>query len=109
MNKKLHNILIAVYAILLVAGALLFTLDVQYAEYIFAAGAILAITQTFVYALQNRTDNKRMARLHRLIFIATLFLGAAATMMFYHNTSWVPMVLIYAVVVFFLSFRGNDR
>lgn len=106
-HMKIHTILISVFAVLLVAGAVLFMFDVDYAEYIFAAGAVLAIVQSFVYAIQNKTDDKRVARLHRLNFVATLFLGVAAWLMFMHNTSWVPFVLIYAVVVFFFSFRGN--
>ena len=106
-SKTLHTVLIAVFAVLLVTGALLYMFDIPFAEYVFASGAVLAIVQAFVYALQNRTDDRRTARLHRLNFVATLFLGVAAWLMFMHNTSWVPFVLIYAVIVFFLSFRGN--
>ena len=103
--KSIHTILISVFAVLLVAGAALYMFDIPYAEYIFAAGAVLAIVQAFVYAIQNRTDDRRISRLHRLQFVATLFLGVAAWMMFMHNTSWVPFVLIYALIIFFLSFR----
>ncbi len=106
--KRLHTILISVFALLLIAGALLFTLDIPYAEYVFAAGAVLAIMQAFVYALQNKTDDRRIARLHRLNFVASLFLGVAAWLMFMHNTSWVPFVLIYALIVFFLSLRSPN-
>lgn len=107
-NKTLHTVLISLFAVLLVVGAALFVFDVQYSEYVFAAGAVLAIVQAFLYALQNRTDERRTARLHRLNFIASLFLGVAAWLMFKHNTSWVPFTLIYALVVFFLSFRGKN-
>ena len=103
--NRIHTALIASFAVLLVAGALLFMFDVAYSEYICAAGAVLAIVQAFMYALQNRTDDRRQARLHRLNFVATLFLGVAAWLMFMKNTSWMPFVLIYALVVFFLSFR----
>ena len=102
-----QNLLVALFAVLLVAGALLFSLDVPYAEFVFAAGALLAVIQAFVYAIQHRTTDRRTARLHRLNFLATLSLGVAAWLMIRHNTSWVPFVLIYALVVFFLSFRGN--
>ncbi|MBR1808922.1 MAG: hypothetical protein IJ776_06010 [Paludibacteraceae bacterium] len=107
-GSALHTVLIAVFAVLLVAGAVLYMFDIPFAEYVFALGAVLAIVQSFVYALQNRTDDRRIARLHRLNFVATLFLGVAAWLMFMRNTSWVPFVLIYAVIVFFLSFRGNN-
>ncbi len=102
---KIHTILISVFAVLLVVGAVLFTLDIPYSEYIFAAGALVAMVQAFLYAIQNKTDDKRTARLHGLNFVATLFLGVAAWFMFIHSTSWVPFVLIYALIVFFLSFR----
>ncbi len=107
MNKTLHTVLIACFAVLLVAGALLQILGVAYSEYVFAAGAVLAIVQSFLYAIQNKTDDRRIARLHRLQFVATLFLGVAAWLMFLHNNSWVPFVLIYALIVFFLSFRSK--
>ena len=105
--KKIHTLVIVVYGILLVLGALLFTLDIAYSQYLFAAGAVLAILQTLVYAIQNRTDDRREARLQRLNFIASLFLGVAAWLMFAGSNSWLPMVIIYAVVTFFLSFRGK--
>ena len=108
-RKTLHGVLILLFAVLLVAGAVLYMFDVAYSEYVFAAGAVIAIVQAFVYALQNRTDDRRTARLHRLNFVATLFLGVAAWLMFVRNTSWVPFVLIYAVIVFFLSFRGEKH
>ena len=109
MNKRLHTILISVYALLLVVGAMLFTFDVKYSEYVFAAGAVMAIFQSFMYAIENKTDDRRIARLHRLNFIATLFLGVAAWMMFIKSSSWVPFVLIYALIVFYLSFRGKGE
>ena len=103
--KKLHTILLSSAGVLLVIGAILFTLDVRYSEYIFAVGAVSAILQAFLYAIQNKTTNHRLARLQRLYFIATLFLGVAAWFMFVNSNSWVPMVLIYVVISLFLSFR----
>ena len=121
MSRTLNTAIQITYAILLVVGALLYTLDVAYTEYVFAAGAVIAIVHTFIYAIQNRpssikqqaengnrkssADDRRTARLHGLHFIATLFLGVAAWLMIVHSSSWMPFMLIYALVVFFLSFR----
>lgn len=105
MKYNIHTILTIVYATLLVVGAILFIFDVHNSQYLFAIGAVLAIIQSILYALQNKSDDRRIQRLHRLNFIASLFLGVAAWLMFQHNTSWVPFVIIYALVVFYLSFR----
>lgn len=105
-NRLLHTVLTIVFALLLLSGAVLFMFDVPYAEYVFALGALLSIVQSFLYAIQNRSVDCRIQRLHRLGFVASLFLGIAAWLMFMGNNSWVPFVLIYALVVFFLSFRS---
>lgn len=101
-----HTILIYVFGLFLVAGAILFMFDIKYAEYIFSFGTLLAVIQAFIYAIQNRTTDRRIQRLHRLYFVASLFLIVAAWFMFINNTSWVPFVVIYAMIVFFLSFRN---
>ncbi len=111
---KLHKQLIMVYGALLVVGAALFMFDVPYAECLFAVGAFLAVVQTFIYAMQHKDDtigdkktNIQQARLHRLNFIASLFLGIAAWLMWIHNTSWVAFVLVYVVLTLYLSFRAK--
>lgn len=103
-----HTQLIVTYMVFLVLGAILFIFDVAYSEYLFSLGTLLAIAHSLIYALQNRSDDIRTQRLHRLNFIASLFLGVAAYLMFMHNTSWVVFVIIYAALIFFLSFRGNN-
>ncbi len=111
---KLHKQLIMVYGALLVAGATLFMFDVPYAQCLFAVGAFLAVVQTFTYAMQHKDDttsdkktNLQQARLHRLNFMASLFLGIAAWLMWINNTSWVACVMIYVVITLYLSFRAK--
>ncbi len=111
-NNKLHTYLIATYGIMLVVGAMLFLFDIPYSEGIFAAGAVLAIIQTFLYAMQHKEEKTgdikvdiQQARLHRLQFVASLFLGIAAWLMFMDNTSWIAPVMIYVVITLYLSFR----
>ncbi len=114
MDDKLHKYLIMVYGALLVAGAALFMFDVPYAQCFFSVGAFLAVVQTFTYAMQHKDDTTgdkktdiQQARLHRLNFVASLFLGIAAWMMWIDETSWVVFVLIYVVLTLYLSFRSK--
>ncbi len=109
-----HKILQITYGALLVIGGASFMFDVPYSEHVFALGAVLAIVQTFLYAMQHKDDSVgdkkldlQQARLHRLNFIASLFLGIAAWLMFRHDSSWVVLVLIYVVLTLYLSFRSK--
>ncbi|MCM1034736.1 MAG: hypothetical protein NC038_06065 [Paludibacter sp.] len=105
--KNIYSIGMYLYGLLLLLGAVLAVFDVPFAVWIFAAGALLAVVQAFLYALRNRSDNWREARLHRLNFVASLFLGIAAWFMYKENNAWVVMLLLYALLVLFLSFRGK--
>lgn len=107
--KHLHTILITVFGALLVAGALLKTFDLPFAEWVFAAGAVLAIIQSFTFAMQHKTQDLRQSRLHRLNFIASLFPGIGAWLMWVDENSWVVMLIVYIVLVTFLSFRGKSE
>ncbi len=114
MNKINHKVLIITYGVLLVVGATLFMFDVPYAQCLFAVGAFLAVVQTFLYAIQHKDDTTgdtkqdiQQARLHRLNFVASLFLGIAAWMMWINDSSWVVFVIIYVVITIYLSFRSK--
>ena len=103
--KRLHTIWISAYACLCAVGAVAQVLDAAWAKFVFAAGAALAIAQTFVYAMQNKSEDITVARQQRLMFIASLFLGIAAWMMFTNDNAWIVMALCYAVIALYLSFR----
>ncbi len=114
MNNINHKALIITYGVLLVLGATLFMFDVPYSQCLFAVGAFLAVVQSFLYAIQHKDDKTgdtkvdvQQARLHRLNFIASLFLGIAAGMMWMNDTSWVACVMIYVVMTLYLSFRAK--
>ena len=51
----------------------------------------------------------RIKRLNRILLLATAVLGVAVYMMFANpvSESWVVMVLLYAVLSVFLTFRAN--
>lgn len=107
-NKLLLYLLIAAI-VLLVIGGLAAVFDLFWGYIVFSTGALLAIVHSFLYAVNNKTDDVRKARLQRLYFICTLFLGVAAWLMFIKNNAWVVMIIIFAVTTFFLSFRGKDN
>ncbi len=107
MENLNHKALIIVFGVLLLAGAVMDLLRVPYAEIFFSVGAFLAVVQAFVYAITNKTDDIRQARLHRLNFVASLFLGIAAYFMWIESSNWVVFTLVYVVIVLFLSFRAK--
>ena len=107
--NRFHTYWILVFGILLIAGAIVSFFEPFVGSWLFAAGTALAVGQAFVFALQNRTDDKRESRLLRLNFLATLFLVGATFMLFSNMSGWIVLVLIYAVIVFFLSFRGKKQ
>lgn len=109
MKKNVYTILTAIYGVLLVLGALLAVFDVPFAVWVFAPGALLAVAEAFAYALQNRSGNWREARLHRLNFVASLFTGVAAWLLWKENNAWVVMLMVYVLLVLFLSFRGEHK
>ncbi len=112
--ERIHTYLIMVYGALLLLGSTLFVFDIPHSQWLFAAGALLAIVQTFVYAMQHKDDTTgdtrsdiQQARLHRLNFVASLFLGISAWMMFLDDNAWVSILLIYVTMTLYISFRSR--
>ncbi|MBQ7210226.1 MAG: hypothetical protein IJS05_04950 [Paludibacteraceae bacterium] len=101
----MHKYLTISYGVLLLVGAVMFVFGLPFAAYIFTAGSLIAIVQSFVFAIQNRSDELAVARRHRLYFIASLFLGVASWFMLTGSANWVVMALVWVVVVLYLSFR----
>lgn len=97
------------YGLLLIVGAMLAVFDVRGAVWVFGLGSLWCIVQATVYALRNKSDNFRIARLHRLNFVASLFLGIGTYLLYIQNNGWIVMVFLYAVLVAFLSFRGAEK
>ncbi len=107
MQNKLSQALYFVGGTLTIAGALAVFFQVEYAKYIFSAGAALIIYLQTVHALNLRNADTRKQRLARIGFLSSLLLALAAYFMFTHSNSWVVAVLIYALVSLFLSFRDK--
>ena len=94
-------------SLFVLVGATLKFFDVAFAPYIFASGAAILLIVQVLFMAAVKNEDKRIQRVHRLMFIATILLGAAAYFMFTRSASWVPFVIAYAVVSLFLSFRSK--
>lgn len=103
---KKQNIIQILSYILLLAGAAMQAFNEHcFAPYIFAVGALGVIAMAVVDVWRNRTKDFRQNRLLRINLIASLVLALGAYLMFTGSNSWVVMVLLYAVLSVFLSFR----
>lgn len=105
MILKYSRMLLIVGGTLTVAGAFSQLMNVNVASYIFTAGAAMLIVYQFMAYMTDKKKDLRTQRLSRLNFIYSLLLGLAAYFMFVQSNSWVVVVLIYALVSLFNSFR----
>lgn len=76
-------------------------------KYVFTPGAALLIAVAFIRNHRAADEPVRIQRLHRLMLIATTFLGVAAFLMFRNDERWVILVLLYALTSVFLAFRSK--
>ena len=107
-NKSLHSVQLA-GSLLTLTGAALQLFELEFSKYVFAIGALILIVVYFIYTLRAKNEPNRIQRQHRLMLFATLFLGVAAYLMYTNNDTWVVMVLIYALISVFLSFRKVEK
>lgn len=96
-------------SVLVLAGAAFQLLDFEFdiSKYIFSLGALSLIVVYFIQHHQAKDEDKRTQRLYRLMLFASLFLGVSAYLMFKGDERWVVLVLLYALISVFLSFRGK--
>ncbi|MHB9056719.1 MAG: hypothetical protein ACYC2P_11300 [Paludibacteraceae bacterium] len=109
MNKRTLNTAQLIGSLLTFAGAALQLFEFEFSKYVFASGALSLIVVFFIYNYLARNENSLVRRHHRLMMFATLFLGIGAYLMFTNKGSWVVMVLIYALISVYLSFRGVEK
>ncbi|MDR0812374.1 MAG: hypothetical protein LBN23_08935 [Paludibacter sp.] len=102
-KENLNNLFLAGVA-LVFAGAAFALFDINFAAYIFTAGAACVIAVRLLNS-RRATPNFKARRLNNLQLISTLVLAVAAYFMFKNNNIWVVMLLIYALITLFLSFR----
>lgn len=87
-------------------GSLLHFFVQETGKYVFAVGAILLIALPVIDMIKNNRTDFREHRIQRMNVMVSLLLGLATWSMFDGSSLWVASILIYALVVLFLSFRG---
>lgn len=107
MIKQTSQILFIGGGTFTIIGAVAQLFEISSAPYIFSLGALLLLYYQFLQAWKTRNAEMRQRRLGRIGFIATLLLVLAAYFMFTNSNLWVVAVLIYALSLFSLSFRGE--
>lgn len=88
-------------------GAVAQLLNLKFAPYVFAFGAVLLIINQVIAVIEDKDYDFRTKRLARLWLLDSLLLGLAAYLMFTESNSWVVAVMMYALTSIFLSFRGK--
>jgi phosphatidylserine synthase len=97
-------------AALIAGGLLKLTVNQPIAPKIFAFGAGIIVLYHFLEALRVRqTDDFQLKRLHGLCFLVGVLLIPAAYCMWKGLKMWLMLTLVYAVVIFFLSFRDKKK
>jgi hypothetical protein len=89
-----------------IAGSLGHFFENPYFKYLFAAGTLLVILSQMINALKTNEADFRRRRLLRMNVMLSLMLALATYSMFDGTTLWVAVVLIYALVTLFMSFRS---
>lgn len=109
MSKQVIYYLQLIGSIFVLIGAALkyFSFEIEAYKYIFSAGALSLLVVSFAQYFNNRKGNTRVQRQYRLMLFATAFLGVSAYLMFRNDERWVILVLVYALVSVFLSFRSD--
>lgn len=107
MKKNNLAIIQFIGSLAVLIGAVLKFVNFEFANYVFAGGAVLLFVMQIVYLIKSNKDDIREQRLHRLMILATSLLGVASYFMFVRGYSWIPFVLAYAVVSLYLSYRAK--
>ena len=106
-HKKNFSQYIYIAGILLViAGSFGFFLDLLYFRFVFGVGALFVILNQLIVMFNTRNPDFRQKRLLRMNLMLSLMLALATYSMFDGTTLWIAVVLIYALVTLFMSFRS---
>ncbi|MGC3978564.1 MAG: hypothetical protein QM751_10260 [Paludibacteraceae bacterium] len=105
MKKNNLSILQFVGSLLVLMGAVLKFVELNFADYVFSGGVVILFMAHIFLMSTSKNEELRVQRAHRLMLLATFLLGAAAYFMFTGKLSWIPFVLAYAVISLYLSFR----
>ena len=75
-------------------------------KYVFGAGALFVIFSQLKVMFETRNPDFKQRRLLRMNLMLSLLLALATYSMFEGTTMWIAVVLIFALVTLFMSFRS---
>ncbi len=93
--------------LLVITGSFGHFFDQPLFKYIFGAGTLLLIVKQLIEMFNTISPDFRQKRLMRMNMMLTLMLALATYSMFDGSTLWIAVVLIYALVTLFMSFRNE--
>ncbi|MDD4489068.1 MAG: hypothetical protein PHD30_01030 [Paludibacter sp.] len=92
--------------LLIITGSLGHFFNQPFFKYIFGAGSLILIVKQLIEMFNTVSPDFRQKRLLRMNLMLTLMLALATYSMFDGTTLWIAVVLIYALVTLYMSFRN---
>ena len=105
-NPKIIQYLYVGGILCIIAGSFGHFFERDYFKYLFGLGSLCVIASQLMVIFRNRETDFRSKRLNRMSMMLSLMLVLATYSMFAGTTLWIAVVLIYALVTLFLSFRS---
>jgi len=105
-NNKYIQYLYVSGILLVITGSFGHFFDQPLFKYIFGAGTLLLIVKQLIEMFNTISPDFRQKRLMRMNMMLTLMLALATYSMFDGSTLWIAVVLIYALVTLFMTFRN---
>lgn len=109
-NSKLYKLLSylqVVGIILVIIGSFGYFFNYSSFKYIFALGALAVVVFQLISIYTSNNQDFRVKKRNRLNLMLSLLLALAAYSMFDGTTLWMAIILIYALVTLFLTFRNT--
>lgn len=104
-KTDIFDILYLLGAVLMIGAIILFMEGVAWAFYSFCAGAVLYLAFHLKHAY--RGDDFRLKRLNRLFGFNVILVAGSAYLMYIGNNSFVVLMLLAALLEFYLSWRSD--
>jgi uncharacterized membrane protein YfcA len=90
----------------IIAGSLGHFFDQPLFKYIFGVASLILIVSQLIEMLKARNPDFKQKRLLRMNMMLSLMLALATYSMFDGTTLWIAVVLIYALITLYMSFRS---
>lgn len=105
-NNKYIQFLFVSGILLIITGSLGHFFDQPLYKYVFGTGTLLLIIKQLIEMFNTVSPDFKQKRLLRMNMMLTLMLALATYSMFDGTTLWIAVVLIYALVTLYMTFRN---